>query len=377
MKIIQAIKYEGSAFEIDVQTDPLIDPLVLVFGNRHMLEQEGLYEEVRSLFPTGDIVLGSTSGEIIGDRLVEHSVVLTAVAFEKASYQAKSYHLQDFQYDLGQLGSTISAHLPTKGLKHIFIVSEGSFVNGSELIKGIEQNRPTHITLSGGLCGDDDRFERTLASLNGPPQTGTIVAIGFYGETLEITAANDSGWIPFGPERTITKANGNILYELDGMPALDLYKKYLGSRAKELPNAALLYPLRLRKETQASPLVRTILSIDEENNAMRLAGDMPEGGKVQLMMSNVEDIVEAARTAASLAMKHRENPPELGLLVSCVGRKLVMDQRTEEELEEVASVVGHKVKLAGFYSYGEIAPFTGQPGSELHNQTMTLTLFSE
>lgn len=377
MKIIQAIAYGNSAFEMIDKKGPLVHPLVLVFGNRYLLERQGLYEEVRALFPMGDIVFGSTSGEIIGDRLLEQSIVLTAMAFERATFSAQSYELSDFEFDVYALGRAISGNLPTEGLKHVFVVSEGSFVNGSELVRGIEKDRPVHITLSGGLCGDDDRFERTLASLNGPPSPGTIVAIGFYGETLEITSANDSGWIPFGPERIITKSSGNILYELDGLPALDLYKKYLGSRAKELPNAALLFPLRLRKETQSSFLVRTILSIDEENNAMTLAGDMPEGGKVQLMMSNVEDIVGAAHTAAELAMKHRESPPELGLLVSCVGRKLVMDQRTEEELEEVVSVVGQKTTIAGFYSYGEIAPFVGQIGSELHNQTMTLTLISE
>ena len=123
--------------------------------------------------------------------------------------------------------------------------------------------------------------------------------------------------------------------------------------------------------------MRTILNIDEENNTMTLAGDVPEGSKVQLMMSTVDDIAEGAAVAGDYAMRDRKNEPELALLVSCVGRKLVMDQRTEEEVEEVISTIGTKAKVMGFYSYGEMAPFAGQQECKLHNQTMTLTLFSE
>ena len=102
------------------------------------------------------------------------------------------------------------------------------------------------LVLSGGLCGDDDRFEVTLASYNESPKEGEVVAIGFYGESLEISCANFGGWTPFGPERLITKSRKNILFELDGKPALDLYKRYLGDKASELPKSALLYPLSVK-----------------------------------------------------------------------------------------------------------------------------------
>ena len=231
--------------------------------------------------------------------------------------------------------------------------------------------------MSGGLCGDDDRFKKTLASYNENPKEGEVVAIAFYGDTLEISSANFGGWTSFGPERIITKSNNNVLYELDGKPALDLYKKYLGDKAKELPKSALLYPLSVITTEKETAIVRTILNIDENTNAMILAGDVPEGSRVQLMMSTVDDIANGARTAAELAMKNRVKEPELAILVSCVGRKLVMDQRTEEEVEEVISVIGCNAVVSGFYSYGEMAPFEGQDSCKLHNQTMTLTLFSE
>lgn len=285
--------------------------------------------------------------------------------------------MADFDNNGEALGVALIKDLPKEGLSYLFLVAEGSMVNGSALIKGIEQNKETSVGLSGGMCGDDDRFEVTMASYNENPIPGEIVGIGFYGDALEITSANFGGWTAFGPERTITKSEGNILYELDGKPALDLYKKYLGEKAKELPTSALLYPLSVRSKSGDQPIVRTILNIDEANNAMILAGDVPVGSYVQLMMSTVDDLVNGAKTAAEFAMRNRTTDPQLAILISCVGRKLVMDQRAEEELDEVKAVIGKATSVCGFYSYGEMAPFAGRQFCRLHNQTMTLTLFSE
>ena len=268
--------------------------------------------------------------------------------------------------------------MPKENLKHLFVLSEGSFVNGSSLIDGIEQNMNHNIPITGGMCGDDARFEKTLASYKENPKEGEVVLIGFYGETLEISYASFGGWTPFGPERKITKSKGNILYEIDGKPALDLYKHYLGDKASQLPQASLLFPLNVIPEGKEEAVVRTILSINEENNSMVLAGDVPLNSKVQLMMASIDAIAMGAQSAAEIANENRKNPAELALIVSCVGRKLVMNQRVEEEIENVQDVIGKTTSIAGFYSYGEMAPFDGiNKVCELHNQTMTLTLISE
>ncbi|MBU3025107.1 FIST signal transduction protein [Zobellia galactanivorans] len=377
MKIQQAVKQANRPFEFQFGKDQqLKKPLVLVFGNRFALENEAMFEEVRTLFPEGHLVFGSTSGEIVGESVLEGTVTVTAIAFEKSHFLVKSKNVKDITDDY-TLGKSLFDEFPKEGLKHVFLVSEGSTVNGSALINGFQSDALNKTSLSGGLCGDDDRFERTLASYNEKPKEGEVVAIGFYGESLEISSANYGGWTPFGPERIITKSKNNVLYELDGQPALDLYKRYLGEKAKELPTSALLFPLSVRVNESDNPIVRTILTIDEEMNTMTLAGDVPEGSRVQLMMSTVDDIAEAANIAAQYAMNDRKTAPEVAILVSCVGRKLVMDQRTEEEVEEVISVIGDKAAVTGFYSYGEMAPFAGEESCKLHNQTMTLTLFSE
>lgn len=376
MKIVQAIKKPNAPFVLQGSMH-LNEPLVLVFGNRYMLDSDLIYDEVRALFPNGHIVFGTTSGEIIDDKVLEGTVVLTAIEFEKSSVLVKRSNVHNFQNDDQKLGESLIAEFPKENLKHLFVISEGSTVNGSALIVGLENLKETTFGLSGGLCGDDDRFEKTLASYNQRPKEGEIIAIGFYGDTLEITSSNFGGWTTFGPERIITKSKGNLLYELDGKPALDLYKTYLGEKADELPKSALLYPLSVKATEDSDPLVRTILNIDEKENTMLLAGDVPEGARVQLMMSSVDDIANGASQAAELAMEGRKKSPELALLISCIGRKLVMDQRTEEEIEEVKAVIGNNTVISGFYSYGEMAPFSGQDSCKLHNQTMTLTLFSE
>ncbi len=376
MRIVQGIKKGDGNFVLN-SAEKLSEPLVMVFGNRYMLEDSSLYDKVKNLFPNGHIVFGSTSGEIINEAVEEKSIVLTAIAFEKSSFIVHTKNVKEFDNNDFNLGQALMKEFPKDKLKYFFLVSEGSTVNGSALINGFETGKAKKIGLSGGLCGDDDRFEKTLASYNENPKEGEVVAIAFYGDTLEISSANFGGWTSFGPERIITKSNNNVLYELDGKPALDLYKRYLGDKAKELPKSALLYPLSVITTENEAAIVRTILNIDENNNTMILAGDVPEGSRVQLMMSTVDDIANGARTAAELAMKNRKNKPELAILVSCVGRKLVMDQRTEEEVEEVISVIGDNAVVSGFYSYGEMAPFEGQDSCKLHNQTMTLTLFSE
>ena len=375
MKINQAKRSQNGEWEF-LQSETLTKPLVFVFGDRFILESESIYQEIREIYPDGELVFGSTSGEIIETRVYEGTVTLTAIEFEKTNFQIVTENVSDF-VDIEKMGRAISAQFNKEDLRHVFIVSDGSFVNGSGLIEGMESESDFNASITGGLCGDGARFEKTLTSYNENPKQGEVVAIGFYGDSFEVSYANYGGWTPFGPERTITKSIENVLYEIDGQPALDLYKTYLGEKANELPQAALLYPLTVQQNENEEPLVRTILNIDEDANSMILAGDVPVNSKVQLMMCTMDDIAEGASNAAELAMRNRKNSPELAILVSCVGRKLVLAGRTEEEIEEVMDVVGDNVKITGFYSYGEMAPFAGKNECQLHNQTMTLTLISE
>ncbi len=378
MKIVQLRRQRDSDWEYISLKQDLKAPLVLVFGNRFMLEDSNIYSHIKTLFPDGHIVFGSTSGDITANLVDDESITITAIEFERSSYVIKTSDLLETEQESFNAGADIVDQFEKENLKLIFVVSEGSFVNGSQLAKGMNNSTFLASTfITGGLCGDGARFEKTIAGYNEAPKPGKIVAIGFYGDTFEASFSIHGGWSPFGPQRIVTKSKANVLYELDGQPALDLYKKYLGDKAKELPSAALLYPLNVTTSENEQSIVRTILNINEADNSMILAGDIPESSKVQLMMTNIDNIANASERAAMQAIETRTRPPELALLVSCIGRKLVLDQRVEEEIEEVVAVVGEDTVICGFYSYGEIAPFHGENSCKLHNQTMTITLISE
>ncbi len=212
---------------------------------------------------------------------------------------------------------------------------------------------------------------------DGPPESNRIAVVGLYGERIKVGFGSLGGWDPFGPERLVTRSQGNILYELDGQPALALYKKYLGDYAKDLPASGLLFPLSLKTENNES-IVRTILGVNEAENSLTFAGDMPHGVQARFMMANFDRLIDGAVGAAQTSFDAiGGTTPDLALLISCVGRKLVLKQRIEEEVEGVQDILGQGTALAGFYSYGEISPFNPSAKCELHNQTMTITTLSE
>ncbi|WP_435415298.1 FIST signal transduction protein [Polaribacter aestuariivivens] len=380
MKTVQLLKKVNKDWEYLSPKIALKTPLVLVFGNRHQLEDVNIYKEIKTLFKDGHIVFGSTAGNISSKFVEDETITITAIEFEKSSFKIKTTNVlenKESSLDSFKTGKELIKQFPEKDLKYVFVVAEGSFINGSQLTKGMNSATEDNLLITGALCGDAARFEKTIASYNENPKPGEIVAIGLYGDSLEVSFSIKGGWTPFGPERKVTKAKDNVLFELDNKPALDLYKTYLGDKSKELPGAALLYPLKVKSNIEKQSIVRTILNINEAENSMILAGDIKENSLVQLMMTNVDSIVDAAQYAAEKATELRQKKPELAILVSCIGRKLVLDQRVEEEVEEVIEVVGSTTTVCGLYSYGEIAPFHGENNCQLHNQTMTITLISE
>lgn len=352
--------------------------LVLAFGDRSILEEGERFEELKRLYPKAHIVQASTSGNIFGASIEDQSIIATAIAFEKqAEIKISRINIHDLK-DSYQAGEFLGKNLPLEGLVHVFLLSDGHLVNGSELVKGILSIVPTTVAVTGGLAGDGNRFEKTVVGVDAPAREGEIVAVGFYSPHLKFGYGSIGGWDPFGIERKITRSSANILYELDGRSALDIYKTYLGEQVKELPSSALLFPLAIRPDQQSKPLVRTILSINEKDKSMVFAGDVPEGWYAQLMKANFDRLVDGAVQAASSSYEALgKQTPQLAILISCVGRRLVLGPRTEEEIEGVQEIIGKEVTLAGFYSYGEIAPMAPHASCELHNQTMTITTIIE
>jgi len=348
--------------------------LVLLFGGTKQIAQAAWLAEVRAAYPKAHLFGCTTAGEIAGTRVYDDTLVATAVQFEHTRIELAQVRMVDVA-DSVEAGARLAAAVPHDGLRHLFVISDGQQVNGSDLVRGLLGGLPPDVQITGGLAGDGTRFETTYILAGETPIAGSVGVIGFYGDRIQVGFGSLGGWDPFGPQRIITRSTGNVLHELDGMPALDLYKSYLGEHAAGLPSTGLLFPLSIRRKGDQETLVRTILAVDEEARSLTFAGDVPEGATAQLMKANFDRLVEGASGAAHAAI--RNGKPDLAILISCVGRKLVLKQRIEEEVEAVQEVLGGNSVMTGFYSYGEICPTAPNASCQLHNQTMTITAISE
>jgi hypothetical protein len=350
--------------------------LVMAFASKSIFEGTDIYSLLKKEYPRADILFNSTAGEIIDTQVHDDTISLTAIAFEKTNFKTASVSINEVNNSY-EAGKHLALKFNPHGLKNVLVISDGQKVNGSELVIGLQESLPAGTIITGGLAGDGPEFQKTLVGLNESPIEGRIAAIGFYGTSIQIACGTVGGWSPFGPERLVTKSKDNVLYELDGKPALDIYKMYLGEYVKELPGSALLFPLGIRTNEIKSALVRTILSINERERSLTFAGNIPTESYARLMRANPERLIEGASEAALDTLKQNVQPPDLAILISCVGRKLVLGQRIEEEVEVIRNIYGNRTVLTGFYSYGEISPSLNLNKSELHNQTMTITTFTE
>jgi len=354
-----------------------VPDVFFLFASPTFIGTEEFVSKLACKFEDAILIGCSTAGEILGNEVLDSTIALTAVKFEKTKLRIEEVDLVACNLDSYEAGKAISSKLMGPDLRHIFVLSDGLIVNGAELVKGLHADLDKSVSITGGLAGDCSNFENTLVISGNTVASKKIVALGLYGPELSIGFASKGGWDSFGIERLVTKSTNNVLYELDGQPALELYKSFLGDMAKDLPGSGLLFPLSMRDEDNQIPVVRTILSVDEKNGSLTFAGNIPQGSYVRLMKANIDRIIGGAEQSAITAKNSTEDQHQLAFLISCVGRRLVMKQLVEEEVEAVNEVFGNDIYTTGFYSYGEIAPFDKFSPCTLHNQTMTITTFSE
>jgi hypothetical protein len=349
--------------------------LVLAFGSPPQGVAAARLAELAAALPQAQLAGCSTAGEILDRRVAEGGMSVAVARFAHTTLRRAEAAVVA-PTDSRRAGRELAGALVAPGLRGVLLLSDGLRVNGTELLNGVKEVLPAEVVVTGGLAGDGDRFAATWVVAQGRPTAGIVSAIGLYGDRIRVGHGSRGGWDSFGVERQVTRSDGNVLYELDGEPALALYKRYLGDRAAGLPATALLFPLALCSDGGGG-LVRTILAVDEADQSMTFAGDVPQGGRVQLMRANFDRLVEGAATAGRLA-HHGQDPDGecLAVAISCVGRRLVLGERTEEEVEAVLDILPPASSLVGFYSYGEISP-SAMGACELHNQTMTLTTLVE
>lgn len=352
--------------------------LVLVFGSRSYLDDGEAFGELRKAYPKAHIVGCSSSGEIHGTRVSDDTLSVAVTRFEKGRIKTATVELSDLDESF-DAGERLARELAGDDMANFFVLSNGTHVNGTKLVEGINGVLDDDTIVTGGLAGDGDRFEKTWVLDGTQANPHLIAGVAFYGDEFCVSHGSQGGWDRFGPVRSVTRSEGSVLYELDGKPALELYKRYLGDQAEGLPATGLLFPLELHSDGDEERLVRTILAVDEDEQSMTFAGDIPQGEKVQLMKANFNRLVEGASDAAGhcAEMAQHDGGQALAIGISCVGRRLILKQRTEDELEAVVDTLPEGAELVGFYSYGELSPYVSGADCALHNQTMTLTVISE
>lgn len=376
LEIIHCLGESTWSFESVKPFDPE-HTLVMVFGASSYMDAPDRLRELTEAY-TGAVICGcSTSGEIEGTQIHDGSLVAAVLRFSGTSLRPASAPVGESQGSYAA-GESLAQQLQDPSLRGVLVFSDGLKVNGSELVRGMNATLPESVVVTGGLAGDGDRFQRTWVIKDGAPQSGFVTAVGLYGTSVRIGHGSKGGWDVFGPERLVTRSEGNVVYELDGKPALQLYKEYLGDRAAGLPATGLHFPLALRSDyADEKVLVRTVLAIDETQQSLTFAGDIAQGSWVQLMRANFDRLVTGATEAATMAETGTSaGDAVFALAISCVGRRLVLGERTEEEIESTLDVLPVGTQQIGFYSYGEISPYANGK-CDLHNQTMTLTTIRE
>lgn len=360
-----------------------IPNLLLIFGDTYSIENTDIGKKFNQAFKEAKI-LGCSTGTRISqnDTLEDIGISLTAIGFDSTQLRQVSENLTAHENGVS-LGQSLGDKLLGANLKSVLVLCDGLNVNGSEIVDGLGLVLGPEVKISGGLAGDGEKFSKTFVMNQTETKEGLVTAIGFYGEKLIVTHGSAGGWDEFGPQRMITRSKGNVLYDMCDTNALELYENYLGEEAKALPASGLFYPLKIWHPNYPDhEMVRTLLSIDREEGSMTFAGDIPEGWYAKLMRGRSDKLILGANSAAKLAandeiMTDNIVGPKLCLFISCVGRRLLLGERTEYEVEVVKQVLGDQTKIAGFYSYGEIATNNTSGKCGLHNQTVTLTLMGE
>lgn len=350
--------------------------VVFYFGARHDLADRSLYPNLRNAFPKAILAGCSTGGQIGSEGLSDGPVVGLAMSLERSATRLARLPISGPENSFAA-GVRIGGELNAPDLAGIVVLIGGLKVNGGDLASGIASVIPPGIPVAGGMAGDGDRFEETLVGANCSPAAGVVAAVGFYGKHIILKAKGGGGWSAFGPRRKITRSAHNVLHELDGRPALELYNKYLGSEATQLPASGMRFSMLIRDIGTGRELIRSLLSVDRVTGSIAFAGNMPEGWTAQLMRASSEKLRDAAFLAAADLHGDGATPPDAALLVSCIGRRIYLGQRADDEIEAVRDSLGGAVPVTGFYSDGEFALLAGAGPVELHNQTMTVMSITE
>ena len=345
--------------------------LLLVFGEHAYFHEPACFDDLRTRFPKARIMGCSSSGNLLGSTITDGDVLVTAVQFDRASVRMVGTQIEPGE-DVTRRARDLALQLKAPDLRHVLALCDGLNVNATQLAEGLNA---CGATVTGGLAGDADRFQKTWVMADGPARQNQVALVGLYGD-VNVKNTFCTGWTEFGAERVVTKSQGKVVYEIDGQPALGLYKKYLGDLASSLPASGMRFPLSITTRTSGHTLTRTLLAVDEKAQSLTFAGEVPEGSSCRLMRTNLDHLIESVDVASQSVVPDHPKPA-LCVVFTCLGRRIVLGQMVDEELEAAERRLGRDTVMTGFYSYGELGPLGHAQVCDLHNQTMCMTTVQE
>lgn len=365
-------------------------PLVglLVFASSRY-DQNEVAKTIKDLIGDVPFVGASTAGEISNAGPAQaNSIVLMGFVSDKIKCYAGM--VSDANSDSETKGADLANILQSQSeadIKWITMHADGLKVNPSAILRGIKKTLP-EVLITGGSAGDDGTFKETYQYCNGLVASNAVSALAFSGP-IKVSIAVRHGWSPISGFHTVTKSEGSVVYEIDGKPAFDLYREYIGEEANQLKEealgkVALSYPMGIVDEESHEMLLRAPF-IAGADGSITFGGEVPEGSQVQLTIGTKEQAVAAAETAGHEAVNELGVKPSGALLYSCHVRNTLYASRDEAklEIEAIQRSIGQNTPLAGFYTYAEQAPINGESvnlktcNPVSHNETIVAVLIAE
>ena len=323
------------------------------------------------------MVFGSTTvGEIFADEQhganeKEESIVCMLLDIDPSAISLRLLQIEDSRYY--EIGKRVGAWAKEQySNPAIITVTSGLDFDNDGYSQGIVSTGVEYIF--GGAAGDDLILKDTFVFSKENFSAHGIIVLVLDLEKIEIMGTRAFGWTGIGQERVVTKADKNIVYEIEDKPAIDFYKKYLNVTSDDMPQTGIEYPLEVRLKN-GQIVYRAILDIDEKSGALVFAGHVEEKSKVRLSSAKGKAIIPYVKESIEEALAKQENfEPEIGLLFPCCSRKQVLGEYAIEEIEAIYKIT--QVPLVGFYAYGEIGAFPNG-GNAFHNETFVTALLRE
>jgi len=308
-------------------------------------------------------ILGATAGGVIAEGITyEHESVISFSLFEKTKLLCEFF---PFEQGEEKVLDRIEDELILDNTKAMVIVSDGLKSNSELFLKHLYE-RNKHIIIAGGRASDYT-FENTFVFNEKEVSDNGCIVCSFSSDELQVNSDYILRWTPVGKDMLVTKADGPVLYEIDHMPVIDVYRKYLGDDiAKDLPTSCMPFPLIVHRDGVL--VARDPIAVIEDKKALVYAGLFEEGDMVRFSFANIEDLAD---NLEEVFRGLNQIPVEGVYVYSCMARKYLLQEKLISEL----NILNSLAPMVGFFTFGEY--FSSVNIAELLNVTTTFLLLSE